>query len=219
MSTKIISQILLSFFLLVGCSPNTETKNTIIVTNKGKEAGWKNGDIIFQESRSGLSEMIQLATQSKYSHVGIVYENEGKWMVLEAVQPVQIIPIERWTKRGKNGHYVLKRLKDTSLIQQPKTIEKMKTIGKGHLGKDYDGYFEWSDTKMYCSELVWKIYHEGANIDIGSPQLITDFDLSHPVAQRLIKERYNGTIPSGAQIISPAALFDSPLLQTVRTVN
>ncbi len=217
MYTKLIIATLLSLFLLVGCSPDTETKDT--PTTDLKKTAWQNGDIIFQESRSGLSEMIQLATQSKYSHVGIVYENEGKWMVLEAVQPVQIIPIERWTKRGKNGHYVLKRLKDTSPIQQSQTIEKMKTIGKGHLGKDYDGYFEWSDTKMYCSELVWKIYHEGANIDIGNPQLITDFDLSHPVAQRLIKERYNGTIPADAQIISPAALFDSPLLQTVRTVN
>ena len=32
--------------------------------------------------------------------------------------------------------------------------------------KDYDLYFEWSDDKIYCSELVWKIYKNGADIEL-----------------------------------------------------
>src|SRR5690606_5876902 len=37
----------------------------------------QNGDIIFQTSKSSQSQAIQLATKSKYSHMGIIYESEG----------------------------------------------------------------------------------------------------------------------------------------------
>jgi hypothetical protein len=41
---------------------------------------FKNGDLIFQISTSGQSKAIQLATHSKYSHCGILYQNSaGKW--------------------------------------------------------------------------------------------------------------------------------------------
>jgi hypothetical protein len=35
----------------------------------------KNGDLIFQTSTSKQSKAIQLATDSKYSHCGIIYKN------------------------------------------------------------------------------------------------------------------------------------------------
>jgi hypothetical protein len=35
---------------------------------------FQNGDIIFQTSQSGQSKAIQIATDSKYSHMGIVYK-------------------------------------------------------------------------------------------------------------------------------------------------
>ncbi len=38
----------------------------------------RNGDIIFQTSRSGQSLPIQLATRSPWSHCGIVYVKDGK---------------------------------------------------------------------------------------------------------------------------------------------
>ena len=38
----------------------------------------RNGDSIFQETASAQSRAIQLATHSRYSHVGIVYFKKGK---------------------------------------------------------------------------------------------------------------------------------------------
>ncbi|MES2797692.1 MAG: hypothetical protein V4683_17115 [Bacteroidota bacterium] len=35
----------------------------------------KNGDLIFQTSLSGQSKAIQLATNSKYSHCGLIYKD------------------------------------------------------------------------------------------------------------------------------------------------
>lgn len=193
----------------ISCS--NDSNSALVGTNNELQ----NGDIIFQESQSSLSEMIQFATKSRYSHVGIIYEREGQYLVYEAVQPVKITPLDKWIKRGKNQHYVVKRLKDASEKLTPAVLQKMKAVGEKHLGKDYDGFFEWSDQKMYCSELVWKIYQEGAGITIGQPQPIKAFDLEHPTIKNLIQKRYKGVIPAKEKIISPAAMFDSPLLLTV----
>ena len=79
----------------------------------------QNGDIIFQTSKSGQSKAIQLATNSKYSHMGIIYENEGDYFVYEAVQPVKLTPLTEWINRGENKHYVIKRLKNSEAILTP----------------------------------------------------------------------------------------------------
>jgi hypothetical protein len=85
------------------------------------------------------------------------------------------------------------------------------------MGRDYDIYFEWSDDRIYCSELVWKIYKSAAGIEIGSLQKLKDFDLSHPLVQEKIKERFGGHPPLDEIVISPASIFDSDLLFTVHS--
>lgn len=120
-------------------------------------SGFQNGDIIFQTSKSSQSQAIQLATDSKYSHMGIIYSIDGKLFVYEAVQPVKLTPFPEWINRGENGHYVVKRLKNSKKILTDKNLDKMKQVGEKFSGKDYDLYFEWSDSRIYCSELVWKI--------------------------------------------------------------
>jgi len=54
------------------------------------------GDIIFQSSKSGQSLAVQLATHSRYSHVGMIIKHEGSLQVIEAVQPVMITPLKQW---------------------------------------------------------------------------------------------------------------------------
>ena len=75
-----------------------------------------NGDIIFQTSKSSQSKAIQLATNSKYSHMGIIYENNGRYFVYEAVQPVKLTPLKEWIDRGEDEHYVVKRIKNAENI-------------------------------------------------------------------------------------------------------
>lgn len=78
----------------------------------------QNGDIIFQTSRSSQSEAIQRATGSKYSHMGIVYVLDGEPRVFEAVSTVRSTPLATWIKRGKGGHCVVKRLKDSAVLSR-----------------------------------------------------------------------------------------------------
>jgi Permuted papain-like amidase enzyme, YaeF/YiiX, C92 family len=174
----------------------------------------KSGDIIFQTSTSDQSKAIQLATHSKYSHCGIIFQNDGKDFVFEAVQPVKLTPLNEWIARGEGKHYVVKRLKDTSVLT-PKVLDDMRTAGRNMLGKDYDLYFEWSDIRLYCSELVWKIYSQGAHLEVGHLQKLADFDLTNPVVQQKLKERYGENIPKDEMVISPQAIFESDLLNTI----
>lgn len=179
----------------------------------------RDGDIIFQVSGSSQSRAIQLATYSPYSHVGIIFMRQGKYYVFEAVQPVQMTPLDRWIRRGEEGHYVIKRLKKSAVFLTPEVLAKMKQVGNQFRGKDYDLSFNWSDERIYCSELVWKIYKRGAGLEIGRLQRMKDFDLSHPAVKKKLRERYGNTIPLDEPVISPAAMFDSRLLETVAAVK
>lgn len=177
----------------------------------------KNGDLIFQTSLSGQSKAIQLATKSKYSHCGIIYKYGSDFYVFEAVQPVKRTPLDKWIARGQDGKYVIKRLKNADQVLTPATLTKMKQLGDQFNGKNYDTTFEWSDDKIYCSELIWKIYQRATGIEIGELEKLSDFDLTNEAVKKQMKERYGDKIPTEEIVISPASIFDSELLTTVKS--
>jgi len=172
------------------------------------ESRLRDGDIIFHESQSAQSRAIQLATKSRYSHMGIVYKDRGQWFVYEAVQPVKLTPLRAWIARGRNGHFVVRRLRDSQRLT-PAVLARMKAEGERLGGKSYDLYFEWSDARIYCSELVWKIYKRAAGVEIGRLQKLREFDLSHPAVRAKMRERYGDRVPLEEPVISPAAMFES----------
>lgn len=173
------------------------------------------GDVIFQESMSDLSTAIKLATHSKYSHCGILFSKDNQLYVYEALQPVRYTPLQQWIARGKGSHYVLKRLKNADATLTAATLDKMMKTGEKYNGKDYDFYFGWSDERIYCSELVWKIYHEVTGLELGKLEQLKDFDLSSAPVKNKMKEIYGDKIPLSEKIISPVSMFNSPLLITV----
>lgn len=175
----------------------------------------RDGDIVFHTSRSAQSLAIQLATKSPYSHMGIVYLRDSKPFVFEAVQPVKLTPLGEWTARGERQQFVAKRLRDADSRLTAETLRKMRVAGEQLAGKDYDPYFEWSDERIYCSELVWKVFERGAGIELGARQTIADFDLSHPAVQQKLKERYGDRVPLDEVVVSPAAIFAAAELETV----
>jgi hypothetical protein len=175
----------------------------------------QNGDIIFHTSTSTQSLAIQIASDSKYSHVGLVYKNGNNYQVFEAVQPVKLTPLQEFINRGENKHYVVKRLKNSETVLTPEGIAKMKELGEKYNNKNYDYRFEWSNDKIYCSELVWKIYEEAFGVKLGELEKIKDFDLTDPVVAAKAKERYGNNIPMEELIITPDRIFQSDKLVTV----
>jgi hypothetical protein len=171
------------------------------------QQGVRDGDIIFHTSRSAQSIAVQKATHSKYSHMGIILFRNGEPFVFEAINTVQYTPLKKWIARGNGGQYVVKRLREADRILTPDAIAKLRRVADGFRGRPYDLTFEWSDARIYCSELVWKIYDRGLGIRIGRLQSLRDFDLSDPIVKSKMKERYGGRVPMDETVISPGEMF------------
>ena len=175
----------------------------------------QNGDIIFQESLSSQSDELAIITKSRYTHMGIIYKIDNQYYVYEAIKRVTLTPLDKWIKRGKDGHYVIKRLKNADKLLTPDNLKKMKAVGKKYQGKRYDSLFQWSNQRIYCSELVWKIYKEALDIEIGQIQQFKDFDLTHPKVQLMIKKRYGNEFNPEERVISPVSMYESELLKKI----
>jgi hypothetical protein len=172
---------------------------------------WHDGDLVFQTSRSGQSAAIQRATHSPYSHVGIVFLRDGKPYVFEAVATVRYTPLDAWIARG-DGRFVVRRL------NRPLSLDddtRLRAAARAYEGRDYDLYFEWSNDRIYCSELVWKIYQQALGVKLGRLQKLREFDLADPLVKAKLRERYGDRVPLDEPVISPAAVFASPLLRSV----
>lgn len=175
----------------------------------------RDGDIIFQTSRSAQSAAIQKATHSRFSHMGIIFFRDGEPYVLEASKTVRYTPLRTWVEQGEGGHYVVKRLRDADLILTKAAVAKLlRTASRLH-GKPYDLTFEWSDARIYCSELVWKIYERGSGVRIGRLQKLGEFDLSDPVVKTKMRQRYGKNVPMDETVISPGEMFAFEGLLTV----
>lgn len=172
----------------------------------------RGGDLVFQASRSAQSLAIQRATRSPFSHMGVVLFRAGKPFVFEAVATVRYTPLADWIARGEEGRCVVKRLRKPL---GPEALARLRREARRLEGRPYDLAFEWSDRRIYCSELVWKLFHRAAGVEIGRLQHLRDFDLSDPVVKAKLRERYGAKVPLEEPVISPAAMAASDLLETV----
>jgi len=184
--------------------------------NAGKEKPTtitlKNGDMLFIVNPSGQGKAIQLATHSKYTHIGIVFIENGKTMVYHAVEPVKKSTLNEFVSMSADGTYEVKRLKDQFLLTDA-VVASMLKAAQGDLGKHYDLGFSWDDEKLYCSEFVWKLYKRVLNIDIGLLKPLKSFDLTHPAVKAKLQERYGNNIPMNENMISPGDMFASILVE------
>jgi len=175
----------------------------------------REGDIVFQTSRSRQSRAVQEATRSEWSHCGVLVRRDGNWQVFEAVQPVKATPLAEWIARGRGNKFAVKRLKESVRKLSKTDLVRMDSVGRTLAGKPYDALFGWSDERIYCSELVWKIYRRALGVDVGVVQKLSDFDLSSPAVRNLLEKRYGRNPPLQDSVVSPVAIFRSPDLEAV----
>jgi uncharacterized protein YycO len=123
--------------------------------------------------------------------------------------------MQEWIDRGEDALFVVKRLKNANRILTTEAKHKMKQVGNGYKGKNYDIYFEWSDDRIYCSELVWKIYKQACGIELGKLERLKNFDLSSRPVKEKVTERYGSKIPMEEFVISPESIYQSDQLVTV----
>ena len=174
----------------------------------------KEGDIVFQTIPSPQALAIQIATRSKFNHVGVVLMHGGKLMIYEAYGHVVFTPIDAWVERDTNRHVVVKRLRAADSVLTKSSIAKLESAALRFDGRPYDFGFSWSDKELYCSELVWKIFHGALGINLGALRKLESFDLSSPIVQAKLREQHPNGIPMEETVISPQDIYESGLLVT-----
>jgi len=172
---------------------------------------FKDGDIIFHTSKSSQSKMIQEVTESNLTHCGIIFFQNGKPFVFEAVQPVRVTPLKDWINRGVRGKYIVSRVKTP--LNKSQTSE-MYNYAKKQLGKSYDMKFQWSDTKMYCSELVYKVFSAGG-IYVATPKKFSDYNLESKIVKDAINSRYGNSINVNEKVVTPVDIYKSSSVKTI----
>ena len=163
------------------------------------------GDIVLQDLKSPSSEAIKLATNSPYSHCGIVSMEDDSAFVIEAVGPVRKIPLEKWIENGEGLYSVLR-------LKEGRNVDDAIRAAEKYLGLPYDHMYLWGDDEFYCSELVYKAFNRGCGIRLCDLRQFEEYDLE-PV-KRAIIERF-GDVPVGQMVVTPGDLAHSSMLKLV----
>lgn len=158
--------------VLSACTPqhyNHQLDNAAEVNT----AGLRSGDLIFREGPSLNSKLVKSASNSRFSHVGIVYRSrQGKWMVVHAVPNeseshapdwVKCEPIEEFLARDKTIAAKFMRVDCTDKQAQGAACY---AIAKARSKTLFDNDYDLTDTtRLYCTELVWQAYkRQGINL-------------------------------------------------------
>ena len=127
------------------------------------------GDLLFQDLDCGpFCDAIEKVTTGvdgkSFSHVGVVYVDQGKPYVLEAgSRGVVKTSLDSFLNRSFDAnHYpkvVAGRLKPSLHYTIPKAIDKCNSL----LGKKYDDAFDISNDRYYCSELVYYAFNDSTS--------------------------------------------------------
>jgi hypothetical protein len=167
----------------------------------------REGDVIFQTSRSQQSPLIQIATRSKISHCGIIVMRNGKPYVLETLKTLVVTPLDKFIARGEGKLYWLKRSnKENITIQYD-----------NYLGKPYDLAFKFDNDQFYCSELIYDIYKNQFGVELCKPKKVGDYLIlgtdQLPQIEKAMKKR---GITKEQYALAPVDIFESDYLETVK---
>ena len=197
---------ILGIVLLVIALPFMQIAKETLTVEKGPVSEVREGDVIFQTSKSQQSPLIQIGTRSKITHCGIIVMRGGKPYVLETLKTLVLTPLDKFIARGEDGKYWIKRSKK----------ENIKIKYAKYLGKPYDLAFKFDNGRFYCSELVYDIYQKQLGIQLAEPRQVKDYLILFtdrlPKLKRAMKRR---GISKEQYAIAPVDIFNSDYLESV----
>lgn len=189
--------VLIPFFAVFG-SKTIEYRDAMYSSSDMPEL--REGDIIFQTSKSDQSKYIQLATGSNLSHCGIIVKVGKEYKVLEASRTVRLTNLKDFIARGKDGRFWIKRA----------DIGDKKIRYNRYLGKRYDLAFCFDNNKYYCSELVYIIYKDQLGINLCEPQTVESYCILG--LDKILKDR---GINTKQKVVAPSDIYRSELLEDI----
>ena len=176
----------------------------------------KDGDLVFIKSQTAQAQLLRIATDSEWSHVGMAFKAKKGWDVIEAVQPVQWTSLFSFVRRSNNLQFEIYRAKFDF------DAKAIKAFAEKFLGSDYDLIFAWDQNRWYCSELVWKAYEKVTAEHLGVLQKIGDLKVTDPRVLTEAKRRYEAYGMTwdqeawfDSEVITPVQMMKSDKLQKV----
>jgi len=146
---------------------------------------WRDGDLVFQDSAGSQSAAIRLATNSPYTHMGIVRLTSSGPMVIEAARTVSETPLATFLARGEQGRYAVYRLREVA----PAALTKAVAQARRYIGRPYDIFFRLRPDAIYCSELPYYAFKE-AGIPIGKAERFGTLGIANPAVKALFTKRW-----------------------------
>lgn len=169
------------------------------------------GDLLFQSlPKSLLAKVMEGATDSPYSHCGIITKIDGKWMVCEAYQKVTSTPLSEVIFRGKHYGFAIYRLKPDKQAFIEQTIHH----AKEQFGKPYDVRFRMNNDEIYASELIYKAYRQASGGE-SLGKLVSLGQLRWKPYEETIRFFERGPVPLSREIITPRNLAEAEQLNLV----
>jgi len=172
------------------------------------------GDILFQslpnEPGMDLVDAIEGATDSPYSHCGMVFRDGGEWKVIEAIGPVKETPLQNYIDRGRGDALWAYRFKEDQRRYIPAALAAMRK----DLGKPYDPRYRFDSEAIYCSELIYRGWKEATGEGLGKVVALGSLDWKRykPVIEAIEGQ---GNLPLDRDMITPRDLAKAKQLKKV----
>jgi hypothetical protein len=174
------------------------------------------GDLIFQKTTTPQGLAVKEITGSPWSHVGVIVKESERLMVAEALtEGIKITSLEKFINRNEDKNVEIKRLSPEVRRLSRSDITQLKKALYNYLDVPYDFLFRWDEGTQYCSEYVWKVFHDALGVTLGPVKKFKDYNLSGPMAQWLINKRYTEAgIPFNYNepVVAPSDLYESDVL-------
>ncbi|WP_459867628.1 YiiX/YebB-like N1pC/P60 family cysteine hydrolase [Endothiovibrio diazotrophicus] len=168
------------------------------------------GDVVFQSlPKVDLVEAIEGASNSLYSHCGMIVRKADGWYVREAGPVVRDTPLYRWILQGRAARFSVFRLK----ADYRKQIPSFLAMSEQYLGLPYDYKYDLDDDFIYCSELVYKAYRDATGQPLGA--LVQLGSLNWRPYRETIEKYEGGDPPLERWMITPRHLSEATQLTKV----
>ncbi len=146
---------------------------------------WQEGDLFFVQDKNPQSEAVRLASDSPYTHTGILSLTPRGPVVIEAVGPVKETPLKAFLARSHQGHFAAYRVRGLS---QAKALQAT-AEARRYLGRPYDPYFRPDTEAIYCSELL-ALAFEKVGIRLGHSDSLGKLVGRNPIVYGLFLSRW-----------------------------
>ncbi len=147
----------------------------------------QNGDVLFQSARSDQALAILLATRSLYTHAGIVEKDpDGQIYVVQASDVVVRTPLADWIRQSYGERLTIMRFPGLDSA----TAARIAQAAEHYEGRPYDLFFRLAPDQIYCSELIYHAFQDGAGISLGTLQPIGSLGIDNFAVRKIIKARW-----------------------------